>query len=139
MARILTLLLPGTILLNACGAFDGTSGRNRRSTDIVDQDQRRRDDKKQQAEKACDTAAVQRISRPYWDGSTDTFEYAFEYHAASSPNLPTVVYIPGGPGQTSIGESEDWLSRLPAGYGVVLTDPRGVGCNANPDVKEGED
>lgn len=78
----------------------------------------------------CEAQTVQKLALPrdYADASLGTFDYAFEYVPAEA-GKPTVVYIPGGPGQAAIGELSDWVERVPAGYGLVLTDPRGVGCN----------
>ena len=80
----------------------------------------------------CDSATVRTISRPIDPDdavAATTFQYSYEYVAPSADGAPTVVYIPGGPGQAAIGEAADWADRLPVGYGLVLTDPRGVGCN----------
>lgn len=74
----------------------------------------------------CDDSQVKVIDRPFYPGSQsrNQFKYHFRYLPAS-PGNPTLVYIPGGPGETSINTSFD----VPDGYGLILTDPRGVGCN----------
>jgi pimeloyl-ACP methyl ester carboxylesterase len=63
------------------------------------------------------------------EGPDGKFKYSYEYFPAKE-GKPTVVAIPGGPGQSSIGSRKGWLGSLPDGYGVMMTDPRGVGCNA---------
>ena len=74
----------------------------------------------------CNDSQVESIDRPFYPGTQNsrTFTYNFRYLAAS-PGKPTLVYIPGGPGETSINSS----FPVPEGYGLILTDPRGVGCN----------
>src|SRR5262249_17267141 len=52
--------------------------------------------------------------------------YGFRYKPASRAGAPVVVYMPGGPGMTSTDAPPEFL---PPGWGYLLTDPRGVGCN----------
>jgi pimeloyl-ACP methyl ester carboxylesterase len=54
------------------------------------------------------------------------FAYSFRYKAPTQAGAPVLVNLPGGPGETSMGGPPDFL---PAGWGYLLTDPRGVGCN----------
>src|SRR5688572_16628226 len=54
------------------------------------------------------------------------FSYGFRFKAPSIPSMPVLVYLPGGPGVTS---TEDAPLMLPLGWGYLLTDPRGAGCN----------
>lgn len=67
-----------------------------------------------------------------WDPSkpkSPTFEYRFK-HEEINPLAPTVIIIPGGPGQTSISNVDQWpLGAVPANFNRVLTDPRSLGCN----------
>lgn len=79
----------------------------------------------------CATSEVRRIERPVIPGASKSkkFSYAFRVSPGTDPNAPTVIYLPGGPGQTSIEGARENLS-VPARYTVVFTDPRGVGCNA---------
>ena len=76
---------------------------------------------------ACKTADVIRIQRPAWsDGTTDdTFRYGFRFKAPTG-DAPVIVYLPGGPGQTSMDGPPMFV---PDTWGYVMTDPRGVGCN----------
>jgi len=60
------------------------------------------------------------------DPNPTLIEYKVEYHHARSPELPTIVFLPGGPGAVSIGKKHP---DLPADYGYINTDPRSVGCN----------
>ena len=56
--------------------------------------------------------------------------YDLTYRARVRPaaaGQPTIVFLPGGPGNTSIGD--DMSGFVPADFGLVQTDPRGVGCN----------
>ena len=84
----------------------------------------------------CSGPEVVRISRPVAAGDTRTFRYGFRYKAPSSPTAPVVVFLPGGPGQGSMENGADWV---PADWGYLNTDPRGVGCNTLANVPAGED
>jgi pimeloyl-ACP methyl ester carboxylesterase len=76
---------------------------------------------------SCKTADVIRIERPTWsDGTTaDTFRYGFRFKPATG-DAPVIVYLPGGPGQTSMDGPPMFV---PDTWGYLMTDPRGVGCN----------
>lgn len=41
-----------------------------------------------------------------------SFDYAVQYLPPKKEGEPTVVYILGGPGQTSIGDDERWFRYL---------------------------
>ncbi len=75
----------------------------------------------------CDGPEMVRITRPVAtdDPSLGTFSYGFRYKPAAA-GAPVLVYVPGGPGMTSIDQVP---GMLPASWGYLLTDPRGVGCN----------
>ncbi len=75
----------------------------------------------------CDNEAVQTIERPVLSTqiSGPKFSYRFSYIQRDDPNSPVLIFIPGGPGQTSM----DMGLSLPNHFSVVRTDPRGVGCN----------
>lgn len=49
-------------------------------------------------------------------------------HIISNPKNPTLVFLTGGPGGHSIGESDDFedLSTL---FNILYLDPRGFGCS----------
>lgn len=72
----------------------------------------------------------------------ETFEYRYQIKQTSNdPNTPTIIFIPGGPGGTSINmgfvmpganlpfDFLEFALGLPKNYSVILTDPRGSGCN----------
>ncbi len=63
--------------------------------------------------------------------SAKSFSYHYKWLASSKRNAPLVIYIPGGPGGTSIGTVDP---RVATDYSLVLTDPRGSGCNDSPDL-----
>ncbi len=67
---------------------------------------------------ACESKHIKKIARP-------TFSYSF-FHVAADEGSPTVLFIPGGPGQTSIDNKG---VEIPLSFGIIYTDPRGVGCN----------
>lgn len=56
--------------------------------------------------------------------------YQYEIRAAA-PGKPTIIEIPGGPGQGYIGKMDEATSAgiVPKDYGVITIDPRGVGAN----------
>jgi len=76
----------------------------------------------------CRSSEVFRIERPIAsDHLVDgTYSYGFRFKAPASSDLPVFVYLPGGPGS---GSMEMLPEMVPAGWGYLLTDPRGVGCN----------
>ncbi len=76
----------------------------------------------------CQDAEIVRIDRPVDKDapSRGTYSYAFRYKAPATPGAPVVVYLPGGPGSSS---TQTTLEHIPDGWGYLLTDPRGVGCN----------
>ena len=56
-----------------------------------------------------------------------TFRYAFQWVVAAEPGFPTVILLPGGPGECAIQKGVP--GDLPKGFGLIRTDPRGLGCN----------
>lgn len=59
------------------------------------------------------------------------FFYHYRLISAERKNAPVVIYLPGGPGGTSIGAADPRISKE---YSLVLTDPRGAGCNDSIDI-----
>lgn len=59
-----------------------------------------------------------------------TREYQYEIRRAH-PDQPTIIAIPGGPGQGLIGSLRMVIAGdyIPDDYGIILIDPRGVGKN----------
>jgi pimeloyl-ACP methyl ester carboxylesterase len=82
----------------------------------------------------CATAEIARIERPVASDGTagGKWRYGYRYRPAE-PGMPVLVYLPGGPGQASTDSPPPWL---PSGWGYLLTDPRGVGCNTLEDVPD---
>lgn len=60
------------------------------------------------------------------------FSYHYRLIQSEIKNAPLVIYLPGGPGGTSIGDVDPRLSKE---YSLVLTDPRGAGCNDSENIK----
>lgn len=86
----------------------------------------------------CSSSEIVRIERPVYGGdSNDDFAYGFRFKAPTTPGAPTIVYLPGGPGQSSMATPPEFV---PEGWGYLMTDPRGVGCNrlAQLPVKPGD-
>lgn len=76
----------------------------------------------------CDATDLRALTLPVdpYDPDGETFIYHYQVLDRGADDRPTVVHIPGGPGIPSIGRGP----HLPDDVDVVLTDPRGVGCNA---------
>ncbi|MGZ6438814.1 MAG: alpha/beta fold hydrolase [Pseudobdellovibrionaceae bacterium] len=63
--------------------------------------------------------------------------YQYEIRRAQ-PGYPTVIKIPGGPGQGYIGQAAKLGERdgIPKEFGIIALDPRGVGKNSfGPDLQ----
>lgn len=84
----------------------------------------------------CSRATVDSVRAPLRHGQpgSPTFTYRYQFIPAVDPSssTPTVVILPGGPGQAAIGNAETTLSlgALPPTLHRIYTDPRGTGCNA---------
>jgi pimeloyl-ACP methyl ester carboxylesterase len=76
----------------------------------------------------CTGPELLRIKRPVYseDPNGDTFAYGYRFKAPTAEGAPVIVYLPGGPGQAS---TENPPGFVPPGWGYLMTDPRGVGCN----------
>ncbi|HKS07312.1 MAG TPA: alpha/beta fold hydrolase [Gemmatimonadaceae bacterium] len=74
--------------------------------------------------------ATQRYDRV--DGPSFDFKYRYIPSRADSLRAPTIIVLPGGPGQAGIPNPEGAfpLGAIPADYNRIYTDPRGAGCNA---------
>jgi len=76
----------------------------------------------------CVIHEIHKITLPVYSDRPQSphFQYSFQVQPGSDPSLPMIIYLPGGPGETSIGRS---LSKIPKTFTVIHTDPRGAGCN----------
>jgi pimeloyl-ACP methyl ester carboxylesterase len=76
----------------------------------------------------CSGSEIVRIDRPASmnDPSMGHFSYGYRFKAPTTAGAPVMVFLPGGPGMPSTNEIPEFL---PDGWGYLLTDPRGVGCN----------
>lgn len=76
----------------------------------------------------CSSEAVREVARPYYsDGRSGSMKLRYGYADRQDPNSPVIIFVPGGPGQTSM----DAPLSYPSQVSTVRTDPRGVGCNEN--------
>lgn len=82
----------------------------------------------------CDSQSVHQIQRPYAKGAAAKPSFIYRYSLGSEirPNDPVVIFIPGGPGQTSM----DMSIAIPSEFQLVRIDPRGVGCNEVSDLSD---
>ena len=80
----------------------------------------------------CTSATIHSIKRPIDPNKQDSrqFDYKFEILPGNRGNS-TVIFLPGGPGETSIGSPRAVL-HVPDTFSLVNTDPRGTGCNSIP-------
>lgn len=72
------------------------------------------------------------------DQSGRSFEYKYRLVRKAEPGFPTVIFLPGGPGQTSIDNLLTQPKTVPPRFGLILTDPRGVGCNFSDNLKKSD-
>lgn len=81
------------------------------------------------ASSPCQQSDVESILLPIHSNEpASTFNYSYRVLKSSQPGAITVIYIPGGPGDNSIGTSDP---RPSPDYNLILTDPRGGGCNTD--------
>ncbi len=79
----------------------------------------------------CSTEATRTIDRPIFSGKPSaTFKYRFGISLRENTDAPLIIFVPGGPGQTSM----DMGLSYPNEFSVVRTDPRGLGCNEISDL-----
>jgi pimeloyl-ACP methyl ester carboxylesterase len=69
----------------------------------------------------------------YRDSSLGTWQQSFQVLAGTASPTTTVIILPGGPGATTITPTlPSRYFSIPAAWNVILTDPRGAGCNTGP-------
>lgn len=74
----------------------------------------------------CFSESAQSLELPVDDNYPEqTFTYRYGLSTREDADAPLMIFIPGGPGQTSM----DMGLSYPIEFAVVRTDPRGVGCN----------
>jgi pimeloyl-ACP methyl ester carboxylesterase len=78
----------------------------------------------------CNGPEIVRFERPVVPGQPKTFSYAVQVHHGADADSPFIVFMPGGPGYTTINTIP--LELLP-GLNYVLTDQRSTGCNVADD------
>ncbi len=74
----------------------------------------------------CYSKVVKIIQRPVAEGSQSLFDYRYSVSPGSNPDLPVVIFVPGGPGQTSM----EMPFGIPTEFTLIRTDPRSMGCNS---------
>ncbi len=79
----------------------------------------------------CSSEAVREVSRPHYnDGRPGVMKLRYGYADREDPDSPVIIFVPGGPGQTSM----DAPLSYPSSVSTVRTDPRGVGCNESDSI-----
>ena len=80
----------------------------------------------------CGSSFVKSIEVPldHNNPEGETFVYRFA-HQVKSKEAPHVIYIPGGPGGSSM---TDGFYSVDENLNYLYIDPRAVGCNENPDL-----
>lgn len=61
---------------------------------------------------------------------TEDLTYRYGLTVREDPEAPLIIFIPGGPGQTSM----NMPLAYPYHFSVMRTDPRGMGCNENINI-----
>lgn len=82
----------------------------------------------------CNGPTVSTLSAPIFphDPAEGTYLYHFQrVKAKVQPAVTTLIIIPGGPGGTLMSKSlpQDLSYNFPENWDVIVTDPRGAGCN----------
>lgn len=82
----------------------------------------------EEAQPTCEATNLRSLERPVdpADPYGPSFTWFYQHLDRDDGSGPTIIHVPGGPGGTSIGET----LGIPETVDLVLTDPRGVGCNA---------
>ncbi len=76
----------------------------------------------------CNNSGVDFVRADIDPKKPNTNYYRFHYqHIQKDPELPTFIFIQGGPGGDGIVSLESYQELFPAN--LVLLDPRGLGCN----------
>jgi pimeloyl-ACP methyl ester carboxylesterase len=83
-------------------------------------------------EDKCQSPLIHSISIPLYGDSQESqkIPYRYKFLPPTDPESPTVVFLQGGPGGTSMEYNREDFQELPPGVGILLLDPRGVGCNS---------
>lgn len=89
-----------------------------------------------EAPRHCHSEAVRSWERPFDDARPQrgTFRYHVHVNRPAPTDGPAVIFIPGGPGQTGLQTPLSY----PDDFRVVRTDPRGLGCNADPRFQDAD-
>lgn len=123
--RLITILVTSTVLATACG--------KKKDDDAVPV-QRDKPDTQLRTASDCKFDGVKTIEVPLYSDRADSpkVKYRFQYIPAKTSAAPTVIYAPGGPGGSSMGKNKaaDYEDKFPADFGIILTDPRDIGCNS---------
>jgi len=84
----------------------------------------------------CSNDEICSLTRPLSanDGSTHLLPFKFKYRPAKN-GAPTVVFIPGGPGDILSQAKTDKFLGVPEDFGVILIDARFIGINSSESVK----
>jgi len=95
----------------------------------------------------CSGSDVEKIQLPIYPDQEHSpfFEYKFQnIRTMNNPEMPTIIFLPGGPGGSSMVKQWNFLSHFfyafpKEGFNFILTDPRGAGCNSNPEIQFSDD
>lgn len=120
MRYVLTLALTG-LSFTSCGFVEKTLGIKKKEE---------LDEQRSYKQIHCEKPTVRKIDVPLdpSNSSSAIFTYSYEF-IPGKDSSKTIIGIPGGPGQTGIGSAAGYVGDLAGQYNVIMTDPRGVGCN----------
>ncbi len=83
---------------------------------------------------SCQGPQIRWLSRPININKSSKKKFDFKFHVNRDeidPEAPTVVFFPGGPGQTAM----DKALSYPLEYQIIRIDPLGLGCNQNSSLR----
>jgi pimeloyl-ACP methyl ester carboxylesterase len=80
---------------------------------------------------------VSKVNVPLYPGKSGspTFPFSYKFFQSGDPKSPTVIVLPGGPGDTLLdpkvhSPTESFpYGAIPTTFNIIYTEPRGLGCN----------
>jgi pimeloyl-ACP methyl ester carboxylesterase len=88
----------------------------------------------------CGVSGIRDVEVPVsLDANARRLQLHYRVFPGRQPGAPTVVVLPGGPGDPIMQKSPSdvfALGAVPDDYTVIYVDPRGVGCNTFPPLEQ---
>jgi pimeloyl-ACP methyl ester carboxylesterase len=131
LVRSIFNMILATVLLIGCGPNDSAPRKDSPKNDLIFPSTNT-------TEYKCDFAGVQTIKLALYPDRVDsgTFDFRFQVFGDLKPDSTVVVFLPGGPGGSSMADYNDKVAYdkalsigMPANTPWIFFDPRTVGCN----------